>query len=211
MNPDSERPLNVVIAGVGGQGVLLASRLLCGAAVKVGLKVQALEEHGMAQRGGAVTTQLRVARQEIFTAQIRQGTGHVLLAFEPMEGLRALPYLSSKAVLLVNTRQLPPPAMPGSGQGSPEPSSLNMIEVEEKLLESYPKVHLFDATALAEQAGSELAVNMVLIGGLAALDMLPEPLDARALKEALGDWVGSRFLEVNTRAFELGYEAVKVT
>ena len=164
----------------------------------------------MAQRGGAVTTQLRVASGEIFTAQIRRGSGHVLLAFEPMEGLRALPLLSPEAHLLINSRQLPPPSMPGTaGPGQTGIStSLDMSQVHRWLGESHPNVHIFDATKLAEEAGSGLAVNMVLIGGLVALDLLPEALDAGALKEALEDWVGPRFREVNLRAFEAGYEAV---
>ena len=166
MSDMEDRPLNLIIAGVGGQGVLLASRLLCDAAVKAGLKVQAMEEHGMAQRGGAVTTQLRLWADEIHTAQIRPGTGDILLAFEPMEGIRALPFIAPDAVLLVNTRQLPPPGRPGKtkDRAAGMTTSLDMEEVERLLRQGYPRVHLFDATALAEEAGSGLAVNMVLIG-----------------------------------------------
>ena len=214
MSSDDGRPVNVVIAGVGGQGVLLASRLLCGAAVKAGLSVQAMEEHGMAQRGGAVTTQLRVSAGELHTAQIPRGRGDVLLAFEPMEGLRALPLMGTGAELLINTRQLPPPIMPGGG-GSPGgtgpagvTTSLDLAEVERLLGESRSRVHLFDATALAEEAGSGLAVNMVLIGGLAALGLLPPPLDGAALKVSLADWVAPRFRKVNTRAFERGHDVI---
>jgi len=192
MSSDDGRPVNVVIAGVGGQGVLLASRLLCGAAVKAGLSVQAMEEHGMAQRGGAVTTQLRVSAGELHTAQIPRGRGDVLLAFEPMEGLRALPLMGTGAELLINTRQLPPPIMPGGG-GSPGGTGPAGVTT---------------SLDLAEEAGSGLAVNMVLIGGLAALGLLPPPLDGAALKVSLADWVAPRFRKVNTRAFELGHDVI---
>ena len=83
-----------------------------------------------------------------------------------------------------------------------------MLKVERLLKVSYPRVHLFDATALAEKAGSGLAVNMVLVGGLAALDLLPAPLGAEALHEALVDWVRPALLEINQRAFQAGHDSI---
>lgn len=185
--------LNVVIVGVGGQGTLLASRVLGNIAQQKGLDVKVSEVHGMSQRGGSVITYVRMAPGKVHSALVEQGGADYVLAFEELEADRALPYLKKGGALIVNTQTIMPlPVIIGAAK-YPE----NIIDT----LKSQADVVAIDALPLAKQAGNQKAVNTVLLGALAArLD-----IEKDVWQKALEACVPARFLEVNLAAFDLGY------
>ncbi len=185
--------LNVVIMGVGGQGTLLASRILGSLAQDLGLDVKVSEVHGMSQRGGSVTTYVRMGKT-VHAALIEQKGADFVLAFEELEALRALPYLAEGGTMVVNTRQtLPMPVITGATE-YPQ-------DILPALKKAAGRVEAVDALPLAAEAGTEKAVNVVLLGVLASL----LPLDKKYWISALEANVHERFRKANLAAFELGY------
>jgi indolepyruvate ferredoxin oxidoreductase beta subunit len=192
---------NVVLAGVGGQGTLLAAEIIGSAAVKEGMNVRVSEIHGMAQRGGAVVSNVRIG-EGAFAATVLEGQADILVGFEPLETVRNLKIASEKTTVIMNTHRIPPAEVASKGTAYPT--------AEEVLA----KIHLFtsrlivvDAAELARKAGSRLAQNSVLLGALASVEGFP--VKAESLVEALRELVPKRHVEVNVRAFELGRESVK--
>ena len=183
---------NILIAGVGGQGTLLASKILGALAESAGYDVKVSEVHGMAQRGGSVLTYVKMAEQ-VHSPIIEQGEADVLLAFEELEALRYAPYVRDGGHILYNTQQiLPMPVIMGRQQ---YPS-----DVPGKLTQYRCSVLAVDALKLAEQAGSARAVNTVMLGALSRV----MGLDSKLWEAALAACVPAKVLEVNKRAFELG-------
>ncbi len=182
---------SVMIVGVGGQGTLLASKVLGQALVSLGYDVKVSEVHGMSQRGGSVVTYVRYG-SEVHSPIVDLGGADYMLAFEPLEAARYLPWLKSTGLIITNTHEtLPMPVITGAA-AYPE----NIVE---KLAQRANVVSL-DALRLANEAGSAKAVNMVLMGVLAARMDLPET----AWQAALEKQVPAKFLEMNRRAFALG-------
>jgi indolepyruvate ferredoxin oxidoreductase beta subunit len=193
-------PFRLVIAGVGGQGTLLASRLLADAAIDAGFPVRIGETYGMAQRGGPVMGHLQIGG-EILNPQIRKGEAEVLLGFEPVEAVRrGVTYLRINGLALVNTRVIPPVEVISGLVKYPELNRL--FTTLEKLSDNIFK---FDATALAEEAGDPIATNIVMLGALSESGRLPYEGDEvmKVLKRRLRP----RYYELNMRAFELGKQA----
>ena len=186
---------SVMIVGVGGQGTLLASRILGSAMLQKGYDVKVGEVHGMSQRGGSVVTYVRYG-EKVFSPVIELGEADVLLAFEQLEAARALPYLKQEGTVVVNTQQIDP--MPVVTGAAPYPQGL--LEAMEK---AGARVAPVDALGLAEQAGSQKAVNVVLIGAMARQ---LEP-DMELWLQAVRTCVPERFHELNEAAFRLGWEA----
>ncbi|MGB3943892.1 MAG: indolepyruvate oxidoreductase subunit beta [Methanothrix sp.] len=184
---------DVVVVGVGGQGVILISEIIGRAAMLAGLSVRGVETHGMAQRGGSVINHIRVGCR--YSAMISPGGADVLVAMEPAEALRYASYLSPEGVALVNTRPLLPVTVT-TGQAT-YPS---IEEILAPLREASSRVYPMDATRLAAEAGSPQAANVVMLGALAR----HLPIGEERLQEALSKIVPARFLEVNRKAFELG-------
>jgi indolepyruvate ferredoxin oxidoreductase beta subunit len=190
----------VVIAGVGGQGTLLASRILAECSIKAGLHVKIGETYGMAQRGGPVMGHIQIGG-ESFNPQIRKGTADVLLGFEPSEAVRrGVSFLKNGGLALINTR-ITAPVEVISGM-VPYPKIGKLIEIMEKVTQN---IVSFDATNLAEKAGDPIATNIVMFGALVESKLLPfnEKIAKITLKESLHP----RFYELNKRAFELGRKA----
>ena len=182
---------SVMIVGVGGQGTLLASKVLGQALVSLGYDVKVSEVHGMSQRGGSVVTYVRYG-SEVHSPIVDLGGADYMLAFEPLEAARYLAWLKSTGLIITNTHEtLPMPVITGAA-AYPE----NIVE---KLAQRANVVSL-DALRLANEAGSAKAVNMVLMGVLAARMDLPET----AWQAALEKQVPAKFLEMNRRAFALG-------
>ncbi len=186
---------SVMIVGVGGQGTLLASRILGSAMLRKGCDVKVGEVHGMSQRGGSVVTYVRYG-EEVFSPVIEKGEADVLLAFEQLEAARALPYVKPGGLVVANTQQIDPMPVVTGAQGYPR-GLLEAMEGQGVLVEPV------DALALAEEAGSQKAVNVVLIGAMARR---LEP-DESLWLEALRDCVPERFYEMNEKAFRLGWGA----
>ena len=190
----------IVVAGVGGQGTLLASRLLAESAIRVGLPVMIGETYGMAQRGGPVMGNVQIGG-EPHNPQIREGDADVLLAFEPAEAVRrGVTFLKGGGLALVNTRVTAPVEVISGMMAYPEMEKLMALlrEVTERIVS-------FDATALAEEAGDPIATNMVMIGALAASGVLPfgEETVLQVMKESLRP----RYYDLNLKAFQLGRRA----
>ena len=185
---------NIMIVGVGGQGTLLASRILGNLVINEGYDVKVSEVHGMSQRGGSVVTYVKYG-EKVFSPVIDEGEADIILAFELLEAYRALPYLKKGGKIIVNTQKIDPmPVITGAMQ-YPE----NIVEKLSK------KVNLVtaDALSLAEKAGNIKAVNVVLIGVLAKSTDIAYEKWIDAIKTT----VPEKFLEVNLKAFELGYNS----
>ena len=184
---------SIMIVGVGGQGTLLASRILGNVIIARGLDVKVSEVHGMSQRGGSVVTYVKYG-ESVHSPIIDEGEADIILAFERLEALRALPYLKNGGRIIVNDRAIAPmPVITGAAE---YPDG-----IIEKLKASADTVSL-DALSLAQQAGSIKAVNVVLIGVLAKSTDIPK----EAWLETIKATVPEKFLDVNLKAFELGYE-----
>ena len=185
---------NIVLAGVGGQGILLAAEILGTAAVKEGYNVQVSELHGMAQRGGAVVSNVRIGEKAI-APTVLEGTADVIVGFEPMEALRSIKFASEKTLIIINSR-------PFKISGTEYP---NVKEILKGINGFTDNVVAVDAVALTEKAGAVVALNIVMVGALAAAEKLP--ISLKTLKEALRELVPAKHLDMNMRAFELGYAA----
>jgi len=194
--------LRIVVAGVGGQGTLLASRLIADSSIRAGLPVKIGETYGMAQRGGPVMGNIQIGG-EAMNPQIREGEADVLLAFEPAEAVRRGVYLLRDGGLaLVNSRVTPPVEVISGMMAYPDLGKLTSL-----LWEVTDRVVSFDATALAEEAGDPIATNVVMIGALVASGELP--FDEETVKTVLKESLRSRYYDINVRAFELGKEAYR--
>ena len=183
----------VLIAGVGGQGILLASDILCRVAMRAGLDVRKSEVHGMAQRGGCVTSHVRFG-EKVYSPLSRKGDVDILLSFEKMETLRYLDYLrDEESIVIMSTEEFCPPAVNLGDAAYPK-------DVLETIRRRFQKVRAVEAVTLALQAGNVRAVNTVLLGALSAF--LPMP--AAAWKKVLRETFPPKILAHNLEAFRLG-------
>jgi len=188
----------ILFAGVGGQGVLSAGRWVGDAAHASGLAMVVGQIHGLSQRGGSVHAAVALGGARDW--EIPDGMADVLVALEPMEGARALSKVSRKTQAMVNTR----PVLPGSLQsmGRPYPPLSALLD---PIGEAAGSLVSLDATALATSAGSARSLNVVMLGMLAASDLLPFEGE-RLLEVVLANSLAS-FAEINREAFRLGLEA----
>lgn len=184
---------NIMIVGVGGQGSLLASKLLGHLLLSEGYDVKVSEVHGMSQRGGSVVTYVRFG-EKVYSPVIDRGQADFIVSFEKLEAARYLEYLREDGRIVVNTQEIDPmPVITGAMQ-YPE----NLVEKMEAL---GAKVDAMDCLSLAEQAGSAKAVNIVLMGRLSRyFDEIPLEKWQQAIREC----VPAKFLELNQKAFLLG-------
>ena len=184
-----------MIVGVGGQGTLLASRVLGSAMLRQGYDVKVSEIHGMSQRGGSVATYVRYG-DCVHSPVIQNGEADIILAFEELEAARALPCLKTGGMLVVNTQEIDPmPVVTGAAE-YPQ-------ELVDKIQAKGVRILALDALTLAKQAGSPKAVNVVLIGAMAKyLDLAPE-----VWLDTIRATVPAKFVELNERAFQMGYQA----
>ena len=183
---------NVMIVGVGGQGSLLASRVLGTLFIDAGFDVKVSEVHGMSQRGGSVVTYVR-AGDSVASPVIDEGEADYIVSFELLEAARWLKYLRAGGKIVTNTQRTDPmPVITGAAE---YPS-----ELAEKMAAVGADVEAFDALSLAEQAGSPKAVNMVLMGRLSRHFGFGDDAWLRALEAC----VPAKFLDMNKLAFELG-------
>lgn len=186
---------DLVLCGVGGQGVLLASEVVSEVAFKAGLDVKKSEIHGMAQRGGSVFSHVRFGKV-VYSPVIPLSQADFLLAFEELEALRYAPYASSEAKILVNTLRVNPITVL-SGQEEYPQDPLGMLKGR------FSHVEAVDALALAEEAGSPRALNAVMLGLLSRHLTFPVEL----WLEVLSWRVPSKARDINVKAFGLGREA----
>lgn len=188
------KSLNVLIVGVGGQGTLLASRILGSIAEIKGLDCKLSEVHGMAQRGGSVVTHTKLA-EKVTSPVISEGGADIILAFEQLEALRARHYLKEGGAIIVNTQKiLPMPVITGARE-YPE-KIVDTIEADGK------RVIALDALAAAEEVGNVKTVNTVMLGVMAKT----VGLDYGVMECALEKSVPPKVLEINKKALKKGYD-----
>ena len=188
----------LIIVAVGGQGNLLASKVLGEAALLADLPVRMSEIHGMAQRGGVVES--AVVFGDTDSTIISDGEADVLLGFEPSETLRALNKCNADTVVITNTAPLPPFTV-AIGKGTYP----DIQELQELIRNKTARLIAFDAQALAKQAGNIMSLNMVLLGSLIQTGIMP--LSADNVKEAIQTSTKKAFVDINIKAVELGFEA----
>ncbi len=190
---------DVVLVGVGGQGVILAMRILGDAAIGAKLDVKSSEIHGMAQRGGSVVTHVRMGKI-VYAPQVAEASADVILSFEPAEVLRVLHFACRETRIVMNTSPVVPTTV---SIGTSHYPSLEEVRKECKKFSDH--IVEVDALKLASDAGSSVALNIVLLGALAATGILPVKPDA--LKASIRKLISSRYRNVNLAAFDNGYRA----
>lgn len=191
------KEFNVLITGVGGQGVILMSELLGEAAVSDGLRVRGSEVLGMAVRGGPVISTIRIG-SEVYGPLIPAGKGDLVIGMEPAETLRNITYMSKSSLIILNTQKVVP-VMVFLGKSS-YPS---LDEILEKLKANSDKIIKLDAVQLAEEAGSALSANMVMLGASFGTERLPIKIET--IKKTMEAHFSAKIAPVNIRAFDLGY------
>ena len=187
----------LVFIGVGGQGNLLASRLLGEAAISLGIPTVVSEIHGMAQRGGIVESAVLLG--DVTSPIVSSAEADVLIGFEPLETLRALNKCNKDTVVITNTHPLPPFTVAiGQGVYPPVEESLKLIRNKTR------RVIALDGNAIAESVGNPLSLNMVMLGALIGSGTIP--IGAEAMKKILSTSTKKAFLESNLKAFDMGME-----
>ena len=183
---------NIMIVGVGGQGTLLASRILGNLLTSRGYDVKVSEVHGMSQRGGSVVTYVKYG-DKIYSPIIDKGEADIILAFEALEAYRALPYLRKGGKMIVNDQKINPMPVITGAMAYPEEIC--------KTLSSLVDLTSLDALSLAREAGNIKAVNVVLIGVMAR----STDISYEEWVETIKATVPAKLLDVNLKAFDLGY------
>jgi indolepyruvate ferredoxin oxidoreductase, beta subunit len=186
---------NILFSGVGGQGILLASELTAAGLLSAGYDVKKSEVHGMAQRGGSVTAQLRYGKR-VYSPLIDPGCADIQMAFEMMEAVRYLPYLHRESTVIVNTQHILPPSVATGQAVYPE-------NVLDELRKRDIRVIAVDAFSIAKEAGEVRTANVALVGALS----VHLPVEIQIIEDIIEQRVPKRFREENMRAFAAGREA----
>ena len=192
------KEFNILITGVGGQGVILISELLGNAAVNDGLNVRGSEVLGMAVRGGAVTSTIRIG-SEVYGPLIPMGKCDILIGIEPSEALRNITYLSPSSLVILNMAKVVPTSV-----FIGESSYPSLEEIVEKLSLIANRVIRLKAAQIAEEAGSVMAANIVMLGALFGTGQLPIKIETT--KEQIRARFSAKLAPVNIKAFDLGYQ-----
>ena len=186
---------SILFAGVGGQGVLRASDIICEVIMEAGLDVKKSEVHGMAQRGGCVTSHVRYGKK-VYSPLAESGSIQTLVSFEKMEALRYLKLLTKNATIIVNTEEIYPPAVNLGEASYPE-------DVISFLKDNYEKVISFDAARLAQKAGNIKTANVVLLGAISNLMNIDRSIWENVIKKSFPE----KLIKMNLDAFQMGINA----
>ncbi|HEY9075985.1 MAG TPA: indolepyruvate oxidoreductase subunit beta [Anaerolineaceae bacterium] len=192
--------LNVVFAGVGGQGTILASDILAEVGSRVGLQVKKAEVHGMSQRGGTVISHVRIG-PEVYSPIIARGSADILLGFEKLETLRAISLLRPGRIVISDRYQIPPITVSAGSAAYPADSDIHFA-----LCQVAGQVHWVSGMEIARDLGNIRTANVVLLGALAALLEIPRSV----WQEAVEGRVPLKHREINRQAFEAGFKALTV-
>lgn len=194
--------LNIVLAGVGGQGTLVAGKLLGIAAIKLGLDVKVSEVHGMSQRGGSVITYVRIGNK-VFSPIIEAGTADYCLAFEELEGLRWSGLLKKGGTMILNSQKIRPlPVLMGKAE---YPGEIKNILKKASTDDSH--IVEIDALSTALSAGSSRAVNMVMLGALSFISKIPLPVWEESVMEVFAQ--KQKLIPLNLQAFHFGRDLMR--
>jgi len=184
---------DVIIAGVGGQGILSLGAIIGQAALYDGVFVKQAETHGMSQRGGAVVTHVRLSEQPVFADLIHHGQADIILSVEPMEALRQLPFLKQNGYLITNTNPC---------RNLPDYPEMDQIE---QVFKHLPKVIQIDATGLATNIGHSKVSNLVMLGALSPFLRLSEKAFEAGIDAVFAN-KGEEVVRLNSKAFQVGRE-----
>lgn len=202
MNSTSTQPiaLNIALVGVGGQGTLVAGKLLGNVATLLGLEVKVSEVHGMSQRGGSVITYVRIA-EKVYSPLIEPGQADFIIAFEELEALRWAYLLKAGGSLLVNQMQVLPASVSIGAAAYPQ----DIVEALDDKSLANTHVYAFDAQKLADEAGSYKATNIVMLGAMARLTAI----DPAIFDQAIDRVFPEKFRAINHKAFQSGSDIIK--
>ena len=188
----TDRVQNILMVGVGGQGVILASEIISEVMMRAGHDVKKSEVHGMAQRGGSVSSHVRFG-PKVYSPLIKKGDADVLFSFELLESVRYLDFLRSDALLIVNNQKVLPPSVTLGADTYPE-------HLPELLRERFSRVDIVDALDIAKQAGNARALNVAFLGALSKHFGVDENL----WKDVISSMLPLKLVDVNIKAFMLG-------
>lgn len=188
---------NILLTGVGGQGTILAAKMLTIGLMEEGYDVKMSEIHGMSQRGGDVTSQVRYSKEKVWSPVIEKGTADIIVSFEKMEALRSLEYIKAEGTVVVNAEEIPSmTVLTGAEEYAPD--------VIEELEKTAKKVVVIDASRKAEELGNVKAANVILLGAL----VKAMGLDDINWEDIIRKTVKPKFVELNLKAFEVGKEQI---
>ena len=187
-----DKVTNIIMAGVGGQGVILASEIVAEVMMRAGFDVKKSEVHGMAQRGGMVNSHIRFG-QKVYSPVIKKGEADILFSFEQLETLRFIEYLVNDPIILLGRQKILPPSVTAGDDIYPS-------SIAEQLSERYPRVELVDSVRIASEAGNIKASNVAFLGALSKHFNLHKNL----WEETISLFVPPDFLDVNLKAFSMG-------
>jgi len=196
-------PLNLIITGVGGQGNVVASQIIGSAAVQEGLYVSIGETYGASQRGGAVTSHIRLSKETQYGPLIPKGKAHIILGFEPVESLRTVgDFGNQKTKAIVNPRPVYPiDVLSGA---SKYPAIGDVLKAIKSLVHS---VYVIEATELAKEAGDTLMQNIVMVGCLTGSGLIP--IKTETVRGIIKETFSIRSMELNLKAFDLGVRQIR--
>lgn len=186
---------SILFAGVGGQGILRASDIICEVIMEAGLDVKKSEVHGMAQRGGCVTSHVRYGKK-VYSPLAEPGSIQTLISFEKMEALRYLRFLKKDAAIIVNTEEIYPPAVNMGDAPYPE-DAISFLK------KHYGKVISFNAAELAQKAGNIKTANVVLLGAVSNLMNINQSIWQSVIKKSFPE----KLVKINLDAFHMGIDA----
>ena len=187
---------NILLTGVGGQGTILAAKMLTIGLMESGYDVKMSEIHGMSQRGGSVTSQVRYSEGQVGSPVIEKGTADIIVSFEKMEALRNLDYLRPEGTVVVNSVEIPSmTVLTGAEDYAPD--------VIDEIKKAVKSVIVMDASAMAEELGNVKAANVILLGALVR-SMGLEHID---WAQIIRSNVKAKFVDLNLKAFEVGLNA----
>lgn len=189
---------NILMAGVGGQGIIMASNILSEALLAAGYDVKKSEVHGMAQRGGSVVSHVRFG-EKVYSPLIRKGDVDILYCLELLESLRYTDYLKKDSVIILNKYRLNPPSVSLGVQTYPE-------EIPELVRENFPKTVILDGVEMARGVGNPKTVSTVILGHLSRYIDIPVTVWSDVMKERLP----KKIFDVNLKAFDAGRSVERV-
>jgi indolepyruvate ferredoxin oxidoreductase beta subunit len=203
MKPLIQDPYNIILAGVGGQGNVMASRVLANMLSRKGYFLTIGETFGASQRGGSVMSHLRVSAASTWSPQIPKGKAHIVIALEPVEAIRIMAtYGNREVIVLTNTRPVHPASVIAGVSGYPE------IETIQKTLESLSaRVWLIEATEEAMKLGNPILSNIIMIGAVSGLGLLP--LELEDFMDVIEETFPKKLMDVNRQAFQIGRDKVQ--
>ncbi|MGC1404261.1 MAG: indolepyruvate oxidoreductase subunit beta [Thermodesulfobacteriota bacterium] len=203
MKPLIQDPYTIILAGVGGQGNVMGSRILANMLSMKGYFLTIGETFGASQRGGSVMSHLRVSAASTWSPQIPKGKAHIVIALEPVEAIRIMAtYGNREVIVLTNTRPVHPASVIAGESGYPE------IETIQKTLEGLSsRVWMIEATEEAMKLGNPILSNIIMIGAVSALGLLP--LESEDFINVIEETFPKKLLDVNRQAFQIGRDSVK--